>query len=259
MTDDEAFQAICELYARITGVALHEVQDTLEKYGRGRRISGPGGSFSMSMPEQQLQVFLRDDPVRVIKQAKLALNYDPAAPGNVTDAKFARVGAYTTTPENCYRADDVMFCPRHPVPSSHFPGEGCGFYGWKPGMENLMAGSWVLLSADLCGTVVEHKRGFRGTRQRVLAAELPQSPCSRCSCDDEEEPFLDMSNLLHQALTSVTIPLSGKTSGLWTYKVLCGECASRWPHYALPSGRLRELLGTEVTWRKKKKEDHVNV
>lgn len=52
----------------------------------------------------------------------------------------------------------------HPV-----PGDGhCGFYAWKPGQQfPWTAGTW-LLDVDLYGRVVEHERGFRAQKQRVL-------------------------------------------------------------------------------------------
>lgn len=49
------------------------------------------------------------------------------------------------------------------------PGDGqCGFYAWKPEQPfPWRAGTW-LLDVDLYGRVVEHERGYRAQKQRVL-------------------------------------------------------------------------------------------
>lgn len=63
------------------------------------------------------------------------------------------------------------------------PGDGqCGFYAWKLGQPfPWMAGTW-LLEVDLYGRVVEHERGYRAQKQRVLRI----SPVPGAFC---EPPF----------------------------------------------------------------------
>jgi hypothetical protein len=66
----------------------------------------------------------------------------------------------------------------HPV-----AGDGhCGFYAWKPGQPlQWVAGTWML-DVDLYGRVVEHERGYRAQKQRVLRI----SPVPGAFC---EPPF----------------------------------------------------------------------
>ena len=63
------------------------------------------------------------------------------------------------------------------------PGDGhCGFYAWKLGQPfPWTAGTW-LLEVDLYGRVVEHERGYRAQKQRVLRI----SPVPGAFC---EPPF----------------------------------------------------------------------
>jgi hypothetical protein len=59
------------------------------------------------------------------------------------------------------------------------PGDGyCGFYAWKPGQPfPWLAGTW-LLEVDLYGRVVEHSRGYRAQKQRVLRiSPVPEAFC----------------------------------------------------------------------------------
>jgi hypothetical protein len=64
------------------------------------------------------------------------------------------------------------------------PGDGhCGFYAWKPGQSfPWTAGTW-LLEVDLYGRVIEHERGYRAQKQRVLRI----SPVPGAVC---EPPFI---------------------------------------------------------------------
>lgn len=59
------------------------------------------------------------------------------------------------------------------------PGDGhCGFYAWKPGQPfPWTAGTW-LLEVDLYGQVIEHERGYRAQKQRVLRiSPVPEAIC----------------------------------------------------------------------------------
>jgi len=54
----------------------------------------------------------------------------------------------------------------------------CGFYAWKPGQPfQWAAGTW-LLEVDLYGQVIEHERGYRAQKQRVLRiSPVPEAIC----------------------------------------------------------------------------------
>lgn len=68
----------------------------------------------------------------------------------------------------------------------------CGFYAFRERSEALdllgtlggrhPARSYVLLTVDLDGAVLEYESGFRAQRQRVLRIEIPNA-CSRCLRD----------------------------------------------------------------------------
>lgn len=112
------------------------------------------------------------------------------------------------------------------------PGDGnCGFYAWKPGQPfPWTAGTW-LLEVDLYGQVVEHERGYRAQKQRVLRI----SPVPEAFC---EPPF---------ALSY--LPGAG---GLVTAS--CLACPPpQAPSHPVSADRLRHLLNVEVdmdrAWR----------
>lgn len=111
------------------------------------------------------------------------------------------------------------------------PGDGqCGFYAWKLGQPfPWMAGTW-LLEVDLYGRVVEHERGYRAQKQRVLRI----SPVPEAFC---EPPF---------ALSY--LPGGGRVT------VVCAACPpSVAASHPVSTDRLRQLLNVEVdlerAWR----------
>jgi hypothetical protein len=111
------------------------------------------------------------------------------------------------------------------------PGDGhCGFYAWKPGQPfPWMAGTW-LLEVDLYGRVIEHERGYRAQKQRVLRVSPVPEPCC-------EPPF----TLSYQ-------PGDGRVTAA------CAACPpSQAASHAVSVERLRRLLNVEVdlerAWR----------
>ncbi len=103
-------------------------------------------------------------------------------------------------------------------------GDGnCGFYAWKPGQPfPWMAGTW-LLEVDLYGRVVEHERGYRAQKQRVLRI----SPVPDAFC---EPPF---------ALSY--LPGEGRVTAS------CLACPPpQAPSHPVSADRLRRLLNVEV-------------
>jgi hypothetical protein len=111
------------------------------------------------------------------------------------------------------------------------PGDGhCGFYAWKPGQPfPWTAGTW-LLEVDLYGRVIEHERGYRAQKQRVLRiSPVPEAIC--------EPPFI----LSYQ-------PGEGRVTAS------CAVCPPPLaPGHHVSVDRLRRLLNVEVdlerAWR----------
>lgn len=111
------------------------------------------------------------------------------------------------------------------------PDDGqCGFYAWKPGQPfPWAAGTW-LLEVDLYGRVIEHERGYRAQKQRVLRI----SPVPGAFC----EPPFSLSYL----------PAEGHVT------VACVACPPpSAPGHPVSIDRLRQLLNVEVdlerAWR----------
>lgn len=87
-----------------------------------------------------------------------------------------------------YGVDTLAKCRRH---SCRPPGLDCrcGFYAFRDRSRALQvlgslgsrhpARSYVLLTVDLDGAVLEYESGFRAQRQRVLRVEIPDA-CMRC-------------------------------------------------------------------------------
>lgn len=111
------------------------------------------------------------------------------------------------------------------------PGDGnCGFYAWKPGQPfPWMAGTW-LLEVDLYGRVVEHERGYRAQKQRVLRI----SPVPDAFC----EPPFALSYLPGEGMVTASC-------------LACPPPAD--PSHPVSADRLRRLLNVEVdlerAWR----------
>jgi hypothetical protein len=110
------------------------------------------------------------------------------------------------------------------------PGDGhCGFYAWKPGQPfPWTAGTW-LLEVDLYGRVIEHERGYRAQKQRVLRI----SPVPDAFC---EPPF----SLSYR-------PGDGRVTAA------CAACPPPLGNHSVSVDRLRRLLNVEVdlerAWR----------
>jgi hypothetical protein len=118
------------------------------------------------------------------------------------------------------------------------PGEGnCGFYAWKPGQPfPWTAGTW-LLEVDLYGRVVEHERGYRAQKQRVLRI----SPVPGAFC---EPPF-----------TLSYLPADGHIT------VACASCPPPPARgHPVSADRLRRLLNVEIdmerAWRMREEATH---
>jgi hypothetical protein len=113
----------------------------------------------------------------------------------------------------------------------------CGFYAWKPGQPfPWTVGTW-LLEVDLYGRVVEHERGYRAQKQRVLRiSPVPDSFC--------EPPFM----LSYQ-------PGDGHVTAV------CAACPPpRAPGHPVSVDRLRQLLNVEIdlgrAWRLREDTRH---
>jgi hypothetical protein len=109
-------------------------------------------------------------------------------------------------------------------------GDGhCGFYAWKPGQPfPWTAGTW-LLEVDLYGHVIEHERGYRAQKQRVLRiSPVPEAIC--------EPPF----TLSYQ-------PGEGYVTAA------CAACPPPAASHQVSVDRLRRVLNVEVdlerAWR----------
>jgi hypothetical protein len=181
---------------------------------------------------------LRDEPLRGVKAGHVAV-----LPSGVTFTALylARTDgspiAYAPQAEMtclCGYAEQpgvigVVRSPRrHQRPE---PGNGrCGFYAWKPGQPfPWTAGTW-LLEVDLYGRVVEHERGYRAQKQRVLRiSPVPEPFC--------EPPF-----------TLSYRPGDGHVTAA------CAACPPpQAPGHPVSVERLRRLLNVEVdlerAWR----------
>jgi hypothetical protein len=111
------------------------------------------------------------------------------------------------------------------------PGDGhCGFYAWKPGQPfPWTAGTW-LLEVDLYGRVIEHERGYRAQKQRVLRiSPVPEPFC--------EPPF--------------TLSYRQGDGRVTAACIACPPPAA--PGHPVSVDRLRRLLNVEVdlerAWR----------
>jgi hypothetical protein len=114
-----------------------------------------------------------------------------------------------------------MAARRHERPE---PGDGhCGFYAWKLGQPfPWTAGTW-LLEVDLYGRVVEHERGYRAQKQRVLRI----SPVPEMFC---EPPF-----------TLSYLPGDGRVTAA------CAACPpTSIDRHPVSADRLRRMLNVEV-------------
>jgi len=121
---------------------------------------------------------------------------------------------------------------RMPAPWHDHPEAGnghCGFYAWKLGQPYpWTAGTWML-EVDLYGRVIEHERGYRAQKQRVLRiSPVPDALC--------EPPF-----------TLSYAPGDGRVTPA------CAACPPLLGSHQVSADRLRHLLNVEVdlerAWR----------
>jgi hypothetical protein len=188
-----------------------------------------------------------DEPLRGIKAGRVRVLAEGVAFTALhASAASGRSVAYAPQAEMtclCGHADqpNVMGARRaarwHQRPE---PGDGhCGFYAWKPGQSfPWTAGTW-LLEVDLYGRVVEHERGYRAQKQRVLAI----SPVPGVFC---EPPF---------TLSYLT--------GDGHITAACASCPPPPPPaggHPVSADRLRRLLNVEIdmerAWRMREDATH---
>jgi hypothetical protein len=191
----------------------------------------------------------RPEPITALKAAWIRTDQ-----GNVTFASLvahdggdlASYGAVAEASCHCGHADPYsMLLSRtsyaamlgyHETPRASHPQPGkdtaCGFYAWKDGQPfPWQEGTW-LLEADLYGRVIEHERGYRAQKQRVLRI----SPVPGLIC---EPPF-------RLAVREGRVV------------ALCGSCPARRKDHPITADRLRRFLNVEIdlerAWRMRENE-----
>lgn len=190
-------------------------------------------------------VRLRDEPFRGHKIAQLIVGDDRAWLTGVMGAR--------------YDVDDHARCLRRdcdPPGLSCF----CGFYAFRDRQRALElidrlasihpTRSYVLLTVDLDGEVLEYEHGFRAQRQRVVRIEVADrcQPCAaeghRAAADLVTHPRFRSEQLLAQQdlISRIALPMGSAP--------LRPLCARHTPttlarRHTLPE--LRGLIGTEVT------------
>lgn len=158
-----------------------------------------------------------------------------------------------------YGVDELARCRRR---ACHPPGLDCrcGFYAFRDRQRAVdlfaqltvrhPARSYVLLTVDLDGEVLEYDLGFRAERQRVLRIEVP-GVCIRCLREDRHQPAVALvahphfrgEQLLYERtlLARLALPLGSAP--------IRPVCTAHQPSDArrFPLDRLRNLTATEVT------------
>ncbi|MBW3603836.1 MAG: hypothetical protein KY460_02805 [Actinobacteria bacterium] len=159
-----------------------------------------------------------------------------------------------------YRVDALARCRRRGcVP----PGLDCrcGFYAFRDrarAVELLTkltarhpARSYVLLTADLDGDVLEYEFGYRAQRQRILRIEM-QGACTRCLRDGQHTPAVAFAShaqfrgeqLLYERTLSARVALP---MGSAPVRSVCGAHLPAEGGRTFDLARLRGVTGTEVT------------
>jgi len=173
----------------------------------------------------------QDEPVRALKAARVALQPDGIrfTSLHVHGMEHAAYGPQAEMECRCgmespYVLIALAIGSPAPVSKGHTtpaPGTKCGFYAWKYGEPfPFRAGEWVL-EVDLYGCVVEHERGYRAQKQRVLRA----SPVLGLLC---EPPFRLVA--AHEG---------------GTITAACGSCPAL-PGHVITAERLRAILNVEI-------------
>lgn len=186
------------------------------------------------------------DPFRGYKIAQLIVGPDDAWLAGVTSLR--------------YGVDELARCRRR---SCRPPGLDCrcGFYAFRERAEAVEllrqlgarhpARSYVLLTADLDGEVLEYELGFRAQRQRVLRIEIPDA-CARCLRDGYLRPAATFlahphfrgEQLLYERTLSARIALP---LGSAPVRPVCDDHAPEGAARRFTLLELRGLTGTEVT------------
>ena len=198
-------------------------------------LTGSVSSFTLhtTSPGVDKAVPLRDaeEPIRAWKRANL-----------VIERGLVRFGAMGV--DERYSVDGHAHCSSQYRLSSLWWGEArvphgatpslscrCGFYAWTERDDAFKVyPTAALLEVDLFGTVIVHERGYRASRQRVLAVWLPKTCASSlCAADATEVAEVDKQVL-----------------------GFCSQHASLVPETALSArgttSDLAALIGTEVRW-----------
>jgi hypothetical protein len=146
------------------------------KQSQARSSPSPRPYLRKALEVPMSAELVQDEPLRGVKAGRVtvlaegvaftALNARGISEGNVPYAPQAVMMCL------CGHADLPSVMGTRRSPRWHErpePGDGhCGFYAWKPDQRfPWIAGTWML-DVDLYGRVVEHERGYRAQKQRVL-------------------------------------------------------------------------------------------
>ncbi|MGB5934529.1 MAG: hypothetical protein WBG76_01520 [Ornithinimicrobium sp.] len=137
----------------------------------------------------------------------------------------------------------------------------CGFYAFKDRTEAVALlhelhqhrprNTYVLLSADLDGEVLEYERGYRAQRQRIVRIEIPNR-CSRCRAQPpgpSTVSYVSHSHFRteHLGLTRDVQTHSALPPGSAPLRALCPMHTPPLNAQAFTLADLRGRIGTEVT------------
>lgn len=111
----------------------------------------------------------------------------------------------------------------------------CGFYAWKTradAVEMIGSAGWALLEVELFGTVIQHERGYRAQKQRVLGVTV-NSRCNGFMC--------------HTAARWIDFAESAKR-GRADFTVWCDEHKPSGAKYVTTIQEVANYLRCEVRW-----------
>ena len=163
------------------------------------------------------------EPIRAWKRADLAVCHAPDVPAEV---HFEGIGIATH-----YGPDATAYHPGyddhgdHAAPDPTGGCRQCGFWAKSDRGEIDDCSGIATLEVELFGTVVEHERGWRASRQRVLCVWVDHD-CARC-CDP-----------------------NAKATGFWVDSAdnLSPRCAKCMPLGLVSLADVASLLGCEIRW-----------